>query len=290
MKKYFNVSFQYSDGVFCANIAHAESAEAVEKHYSEKYEWCKVSEATAADVEEAQRKGKPIVEIETPKKTKAAQKKHESKTAWSTAHAWAVADELFPGDYAKDEKSSERAGYPIYRATTEGSRAYICDLGDGLEINYDDGSSQRIYIDRDALKTEIQQAEQAEALAREIEQRKAAEEAARKAEEARAADVEEAQRRGKPIVEIEPAPKMPILTINQQEREALEKFGEWSTAMARECMSRNGINFDDIEDINNHYENHRWGSDADRRYRKSAVTKAVAKVAARPADYIRRTA
>ena len=59
MKKYFNVSFQYSEGVFCANIAHAESAEAVEKHYSEKYEWCKVSEATAADVEEAQRRGKP---------------------------------------------------------------------------------------------------------------------------------------------------------------------------------------------------------------------------------------
>lgn len=85
MKKYFNVSFQYSDDVFCANIAHAESAEDVEKHYSEKYEWCKVSEATAADVEEAQRKGKPIVEIEIPKKTKAAQKKHESKTAWSTA-------------------------------------------------------------------------------------------------------------------------------------------------------------------------------------------------------------
>lgn len=76
MKKYFNVSFQYSDSVYCANIAHAESAEAVEVHYSAKYEWCKVSEATAADVEEAQRKGKPIIEIET------AQKKHEdTKTA-----------------------------------------------------------------------------------------------------------------------------------------------------------------------------------------------------------------
>lgn len=186
MKKYFNVSFQYSEGVFCANIAHAESAEAVEAHYSEKYEWCKVSEATAADVEEAQRRGKPIIEIETPKKTKATPKKHESKTAWSTAHAWAIADELFPGDYAKDEQSSERAGYPIYRATNEGSRAYICDLNSGLEINYDDGSSQRIYIDRDALKAEHQQAEQAEALTREIEQRKAAEEAARKADEARA--------------------------------------------------------------------------------------------------------
>lgn len=65
MKKYFNVSYQYSESVYCANIAHAESAEAVEAHYSAKYEWCKVSEATAADVEEAQRKGKPIVEIET---------------------------------------------------------------------------------------------------------------------------------------------------------------------------------------------------------------------------------
>jgi hypothetical protein len=87
MKKYFNVSFQYSESVYCANIAHAESAEAVEAHYSAKYEWCKVSEATAADVEEAQRKGKPIVEIETPKKPKATQKKYESKTAWSTARA-----------------------------------------------------------------------------------------------------------------------------------------------------------------------------------------------------------
>ena len=30
MKKYFNVSYQYSESVYCANIAHAESAEAVE--------------------------------------------------------------------------------------------------------------------------------------------------------------------------------------------------------------------------------------------------------------------
>ena len=64
MKKYFNVSFQYSESVYCANIAHAERAEDVEAHYSAKYEWCKVYEATAADVEEAKRKGKPIVEIE----------------------------------------------------------------------------------------------------------------------------------------------------------------------------------------------------------------------------------
>lgn len=202
MKKYFNVSFQYSESVYCANIAHAESAEAVEAYYAEKYEWCKVSEATAADVEEAQRRGKPIVEIESAEKTEAKQKKqkqrkkHESKTAWSTANAWAIADELFPGDYAKDEKSSERAGYPIYRATTEGSRAYICDLGDGLEINYDDGSTCCICINATALEAERQQAEQVDNLRdrlawyqseldKETRQRKEAEEAAQKAEEAR---------------------------------------------------------------------------------------------------------
>lgn len=197
MKKYFNVSFQYSDGVFCANIAHAESAEAVEAHYSEKYEWCKVSEATAADVEEAQRRGKPIIEIESDKKTKTKQKKHESKTAWSTAHAWAIVDELFPGDYIRDDNSSERAGYPIYRATSENSRAYICDLGNGLEINYDDGSSQRVNINSEALEIEHQQARELnnlrdrlawyqDELTKETQQRQAAEEAARKAKEARA--------------------------------------------------------------------------------------------------------
>nr|DAG22202.1 MAG TPA: tail fiber assembly helper protein [Caudoviricetes sp.]DAG32347.1 MAG TPA: tail fiber assembly helper protein [Caudoviricetes sp.] len=54
-------------------------------------------------------------------------KKHESKTAWSTAHAWAIVDELFPGDYARDDHSSERAGYPIYRATSEDSREALAD-------------------------------------------------------------------------------------------------------------------------------------------------------------------
>ena len=197
MKKYFNVSFQYSESVYCANIAHAESAEAVEAHYSAKYEWCKVSEATAADVEEAKRKGKPIVEIETPKKPKATQKKHESKTAWSTAHAWAIVDELFPGDYTRDDNSSERAGYPIFRATSEGSRAYICDLNSSLEINYDDGSTQRINIRPEVLEAEHQQARELDnltdriawyqdELTKETEQRKAAEDAARKADEARA--------------------------------------------------------------------------------------------------------
>ncbi len=76
------------------------------------------------------------------------------------------------------------------------------------------------------------------------------------------------------------------LTINDQEREALEQHGEWCFAMAKSCMERNGLNFDDVEQINNHFETHRWGSDADRRYRSSAVKKAVRKVAENPAAYI----
>ena len=62
MKKYYYVNFQYSENVFCANIAHAESAEAVENHYS-KYNWCYVQDATDYQVETARRKGMPIIEI-----------------------------------------------------------------------------------------------------------------------------------------------------------------------------------------------------------------------------------
>lgn len=65
MKKYFTVSFKYSENVYCSNLAHAETAEAVNAHYSE-YEWVDIREATDSDINEATRKGKPIVEIETP--------------------------------------------------------------------------------------------------------------------------------------------------------------------------------------------------------------------------------
>lgn len=63
-KKYFNVSFKYSENVYCANIAHAESAADVEKEYI-RYEWISVSDASDYDVEEAHRCGKPIVEIDS---------------------------------------------------------------------------------------------------------------------------------------------------------------------------------------------------------------------------------
>lgn len=61
-KKYYKVEFQYSEDIFCANIAHAASVKAVEAHYS-KYPWCSVSECKAWELESARQRGMPIIEI-----------------------------------------------------------------------------------------------------------------------------------------------------------------------------------------------------------------------------------
>ena len=79
MKKYFAVSFKYSEGVYCSNIAHAETAEAVNAHYS-KYEWVSVIECEDYEVETARRKGMPIVEIETPEAVTEEPEQKEEET------------------------------------------------------------------------------------------------------------------------------------------------------------------------------------------------------------------
>lgn len=66
----------------------------------------------------------------------------------------------------------------------------------------------------------------------------------------------------------------------------IKKHDKVYPTVAEKAMKRSNINFDDIEHINNHYENHRWGSDADRKYRKSAINKAIAKVAANAKDFL----
>ena len=65
----------------------------------------------------------------------------------SRKEAWSRADEIFPGDYMIDGNRSERAGYPIYYSTTDGVHAYICDLGDRLEVNLPSGESVNIWIE-----------------------------------------------------------------------------------------------------------------------------------------------
>lgn len=48
--------------------------------------------------------------------------------------AWAEANKIFPTDYEKDEASSQRAGYDIYRHPSLNYYNRICDLGDRLEV------------------------------------------------------------------------------------------------------------------------------------------------------------
>ena len=61
--------------------------------------------------------------------------------------AWRLAARLFPTDYVKDERGSKNAGYPIYQSTAEGRNCWISDLGNRLELNYDNGKSENIWIE-----------------------------------------------------------------------------------------------------------------------------------------------
>ena len=68
------------------------------------------------------------------------------ETVNTMTEAWALADKLLPTDYMKDDGASVHAGYPVFRSTAEGCNAYICDLADRLELNFDDGGSFNIWV------------------------------------------------------------------------------------------------------------------------------------------------
>lgn len=79
---------------------------------------------------------------------------------------------------------------------------------------------------------------------------------------------------------------MKIIQWTEEERTIILAHGEVCYAVAEKAMERSGLSFDDIERINQHAENHRWGSDADRRYRNRAVRRAIEKVAANAKEYL----
>jgi len=64
-------------------------------------------------------------------------------------------DRLFPTDYEKDEVSSARAGYGIYRHHTLNPNVYFSDLGTGYELTNveGEGSSIRIRIEERKMKS-----------------------------------------------------------------------------------------------------------------------------------------
>ena len=78
--------------------------------------------------------------------------------ATTIQEAWNLANKMFPTDYQKDEESSKRAGYPIYRSTAEGHfNDYICDLNDRLEVNIAEGNqSINIWIDHEEQGEDVE--------------------------------------------------------------------------------------------------------------------------------------
>lgn len=68
-------------------------------------------------------------------------------TVTTKAEAWDIAMALLGGktSYSLDQKSSERAGYNIFR-NDESYYSYICDLGDRLEVNMENGATKNVWI------------------------------------------------------------------------------------------------------------------------------------------------
>lgn len=129
MKKYFTVSFKYSESVYCSNIAHAETAEAVNAHYS-KYEWVSVKECEDYEVETARRKGMPIVEVETPEVvTEEPEQKEKEAEMKNTRTAEKITNEIIA--YFQEHED-------IYNEAVEELDAYNGYLGDDRYYSMDE--------------------------------------------------------------------------------------------------------------------------------------------------------
>ena len=65
-------------------------------------------------------------------------------TSKTEKEAWEYVHMVMPG-LEKDEKLSERAGYPIYSSY----RGTLSDLNTRLEMNFNNGKTLTIWIDRE---------------------------------------------------------------------------------------------------------------------------------------------
>lgn len=77
-------------------------------------------------------------------------------TAKNIKEAWAIADEIFPTDYYKNEIKSANAGYPIYDSTLGDEIGYISDLGNRIEVNLSTGKTVNIWIEEEPQFPEYQ--------------------------------------------------------------------------------------------------------------------------------------
>lgn len=58
----YKVTFQYSDSVYCSNIAISDNSDKVKDHYS-KYSWYDISAGNDNDLRSAELKGMPIIKL-----------------------------------------------------------------------------------------------------------------------------------------------------------------------------------------------------------------------------------
>ena len=154
MKKYFKVTFQYSEYVYCTNLAHAETAEDVEREYS-KYTWRSVKEAQPWDVEEAKMKGMPIIEVEAAQQPQEATQEApaaqaeadptETENAPQAATQAAEDIEITAITYTTDDDPYPAPGMLIHRPGT--TRGII--IGDGVMLPDDPADMLTAYGERE---------------------------------------------------------------------------------------------------------------------------------------------
>lgn len=167
MKQYFKVSFQYSESVYCSNIAHAETAAEVEAHYS-KYAWAAVEPAADWEVEAAARRGMPIVEIE-PKPVEEEQEDKEmnvyekmveelkarnDRSAWNkgvTLYAVELVEEL--EERAAYEGRNPEAGTECREWMLNGAADWSQYSWGGSSLIYDGDIAERLCTPSELKKT-----------------------------------------------------------------------------------------------------------------------------------------
>lgn len=77
-----------------------------------------------------------------------------------------------------------------------------------------------------------------------------------------------------------------ILLLTIDDLSTLETKKELCFARVESIFERSGFSFNDIESLNNVYKNYKWGSNADRTYRKNAIKKAINNFGSNPYKYL----
>ena len=76
------------------------------------------------------------------------------------------------------------------------------------------------------------------------------------------------------------------IILNDHEIQMIKQYGGLCLASSEDVLKRSKIDFDDIERLNNVFKTYRWGSDADRKYRKSSINKAIRTFATNTLNHI----